>query len=818
MKKTVSRAICLGLSMLTAFSLVSCKKKKAYDRDSRPVVFASEALDGNFNPFFATSGPDTEIASMTQVGLLSTNAQGKVVCGEDEPSVALDFKKEKINGDEFTEYKFIIKKGIKFSDGEELTIKDVLFNLYVYLDPAYTGSATMYSTDIVGLAEYRAQQEGATSDDNFDATYEAEANDRLSNLIAYLMDNPDKYGEVKDEALAIADVELFKEYHLATLQSDWALCQDLEPYEDEYSFTKTWEVYFYEEGLITRETVQGEYQKDENGKWLTNAADFADEMAGKTGEELKAYAINRVYEADTNAPISMGNAIMRSFTTQNKLWEYFKSDARLSATEDGLVVPNISGITTGKTSTYFNGKSLGGEYDTLTIKINGIDPKAEYNFGFAVAPMHYYSGTFGEVDYIATADPAKNQFGVKWSDPEFFQDVLQAPEKNAKPVGAGVYQASDRDGNKGKDVKGDKFHEAEWVYFVRNDNFETVGKGIKNAKIKYLRYKIVASDALLQALQSGDIDIGEPNATANNLTAISDSKNLAQKSVNTNGYGYVGINPRYVPDVQVRRAIMMAMNTSDAINYYTEGSASQVYRSMSKESWLWDYWQNMDFTGEKSPFEPYYAQATTKEQIQDVVADAGWYPNSNGKLTKDGKTLKLTFTIAGATTDHPAYQMFTQAEYWLEQAGFDITVVTDVQALKKLARGELAVWAAAWSSTIDPDMYQVYHIDSTASSTKNWGYDWMKQHRSDYAYELDIVENKLSPLIDNGRETDNEQTRAEIYKEALDWVMELAVELPSYQRTDCVAYNKKVISVKSLNNKPTAYAGVIDKVWELDYN
>ena len=37
-----------------------------------------------------------------------------------------------------TEYEFLIKKDIKFSDGTTLTIKDVLFNMYVYLDPAYT--------------------------------------------------------------------------------------------------------------------------------------------------------------------------------------------------------------------------------------------------------------------------------------------------------------------------------------------------------------------------------------------------------------------------------------------------------------------------------------------------------------------------------------------------------------------------------------------------------------------------------------------------------------------------------------------------------
>jgi hypothetical protein len=41
-------------------------------------------------------------------------------------------------------------------------MEDVLFNMYEYLDPVYTGSSTMYSIDIKGLKEYRTQ----TADEN----------------------------------------------------------------------------------------------------------------------------------------------------------------------------------------------------------------------------------------------------------------------------------------------------------------------------------------------------------------------------------------------------------------------------------------------------------------------------------------------------------------------------------------------------------------------------------------------------------------------------------------------------------------------------
>ena len=55
----------------------------------------------------------------------------------------------------------------------------------------------------------------------------------------------------------------------------------------------------------------------------------------------------------------------------------------------------------------------------------------------------------------------------------------------------------------------------------------------------------------------------------------------------------------------------------------------------------------------------------------------------------------------------------------LNKIGFDITVKNDRNALIKLATGKLEVWAAAWTTGIDPDLYQIYHKDSKATSTKN---------------------------------------------------------------------------------------------------
>ncbi|MBR2849892.1 MAG: hypothetical protein IKB84_02510, partial [Clostridia bacterium] len=156
------------------------------------------------------------------------------------------------------------------------------------------------------------------------------------------------------------------------------------------------------------------------------------------------------------------------------------------------------------------------------------------------------------------------------------------------------------------------------------------------------------------------------------------------------------------------------------------------------------------------------------------------------------------FTIAGEETDHPAWQAMWHAGEFLNEIGFQINVTTDANALKKLSTGDLTVWAAAWGSTIDPDMYQVYHIESNASSTLNWGYKQIKLNvGGKYDTEKALIED-LSELIDEARKTTDENIRKNLYSQALDIVMQLAIELPTYQRDDLFAFNTDKIDVDSL--------------------
>ena len=50
--------------------------------------------------------------------------------------------------------------------------------------------------------------------------------------------------------------------------------------------------------------------------------------------------------------------------------------------------------------------------------------------------------------------------------------------------------------------------------------------------------------------------------------------------------------------------------------------------------------------------------------------------------------------------------------------------------------------------------------------------------------------------------------------------MELAVEMPTYQRKDMSAYNKTVLKESSMTpeSERSPYNGLLSRIWELTYN
>ena len=884
-KRILAFVLCLLMS-LSAIAMASCGGGNTDGTNNTPdaLVLMSEELDGLFNPFYSTTGADGTIVSMTQIGMITTkyvNGEIEVAFGDDEATAVKDYESSYDEEKDETTYIFVIKNGIKYSDGKPLTMHDVLFNLYVYLDPVYTGSSTMYSTDIKGLQDYRTQtfgnESGDTSNDDAisqGANAKAQARrDELINLFkvvgqgtgtSYYADEKkmldaiaahdvsDGYIEAifteaelskkSDEEIQVAARAQLKEDYLRTrklfeeeLNKDYASAKESfteEPYKSAEVRDTSGKVlmvgfdeivsFMYAEGYVSIE-----YEKGADGKIDRTKIKYATLNATVSD---KASAISYVYNDKINSKLdeilkywATGNTLLTEFSAKGK--EVMLQNNR---EDDGsLAIPNISGIVSlghtaaGKGTTIsVNNKTYtvatshnadgtvveDGAYDVLQITINGVDPKAVWNFAFAVAPQHYYAPN-------QTVDIENNKFGVAFGSFDFMTKEIQSTRNVKVPMGAGAYQATNAKNETGVDLT-TGFYASNVVYFKRNENFHTVGN-MENAKIEKVRYQVVSATNALNALETGGVHYISPQYTKYNMDKLNSLKDdgIVYMSDKQLGYGYIGINAGKIPDIELRKAIMCAMDTALGKQYYVTGTADTIYWPMSMVSWAYPMdGKEPDRLNGKDYIAIQFNEEAAKSAILDYMGQAG--------ASAGDSRLKITFTIAGANVeDHPCYAIFEKAARILNELGWEIDVKPDTQALTKLSTGSLAVWAAAWGSTIDPDLYQVYHKNSTATSTLAWGYrEILNGSESQYGEEQGILDD-LSELIDAARETEDRPTRAALYKEAMSLILDLAVELPVYQREVIYAYNSNIIDSDSLPSESelNPYSSPLDRIWEVEF-
>lgn len=852
-KRIISLILCITICVSIVSVLSGCNKNK---NNTDAFVIMTENLDGLFNPFFSTSGADSTIVSMTQIGMLTygyNNGSVVVAYGDDHAVVTKDYKSEYNSNDDTTTYTFVLKNGLKFSDGHALTMEDVLFNLYVYLDPVYTGSSTMYSTDILGLADYRTQTFGAddSSDDTLNESARGMAQDRLNELVNLFLEVKDAstsneagynamlnaisnhslssgyIGAISNDPDEVTTNNLKNDYLLALqyfreeLDTDYESAKEAyteAPYKNYSEFQNEVTCFLYYEGFT--DAVEVKFKKDANGKDIKSEIESIN-IRYASHIDTKEEAIEYVYNSKIASELDL---IIQYWATAQKLQTEYSAKAKevlLHQNSDGsLSIPNISGVVSLGHTTDVSSVTIGNntyavahdhnedgspknanEYDVLEITINGIDPKAVWNFSFAVAPQHYYAEGY-------SVDIASNNFGVEFGSFDFMTDVIQSQRNVTVPMGAGAYKATNS--SNGDNPSGSEFFNSNVVYFKANHNF------MFDVNIEKIRYQVVSTSNALDALEAGSVHYVSPQLTTENEERLDGLKKSGIQSISVDqlGYGYIGINAGKVPNIYLRKAIMAAMDTGLAIQYYSPGTANRIFWPMSTVSWAYP----KDEDGNNLPYNygdypaVQWSSASAKAAIEGYMEDAA---NHMGGYSQND--LKITFTIAGSNlTDHPTYAVFQTAAQLLNECGWDIEVIADTQALTKLSTGSLSVWAAAWGTTVDPDMYQVYHKDSTATSVYAWGYREILNNTTKYSKEYDILCD-LSDIIDEARETDNQKVRTELYEEAMTYVLDLAVELPVYQRKVLYAYNTDVIDAGSIPSNINPYTSPLDKIWEIKF-
>ncbi len=168
----ISLAMCCG--MLAACGGKGDDDKKGSDDGKESggaadtiVASCGDGLEGKFSPFFAQSADDMDVVDLISLYMLYVDRVSNPVLN------GIEGETREYNGKEYTYtgpaditvtenedgtvyYDFKLREDLKFSDGTPIDIDDFIFSLYVFLDPTYDGSTTMYSTPIQGLEAYRS--------------------------------------------------------------------------------------------------------------------------------------------------------------------------------------------------------------------------------------------------------------------------------------------------------------------------------------------------------------------------------------------------------------------------------------------------------------------------------------------------------------------------------------------------------------------------------------------------------------------------------------------------------------------------------------
>lgn len=133
-----------------------------------PIVISSTKFDKEFNPFVASAGADKQAVDLTQIRLVENDRAGRLVYkgidgelrqyGEKSytyygaSDLSIDYNKQS----DTTTYQIVLRNDLVFSNGEKLTIDDVLFSIYAFCDNDYKGERNLKNMPIRGLVNYQA--------------------------------------------------------------------------------------------------------------------------------------------------------------------------------------------------------------------------------------------------------------------------------------------------------------------------------------------------------------------------------------------------------------------------------------------------------------------------------------------------------------------------------------------------------------------------------------------------------------------------------------------------------------------------------------
>lgn len=468
------------------------------------------------------------------------------------------------------------------------------------------------------------------------------------------------------------------------------------------------------------------------------------------------------------------------------LSETEKADSALFAFLDDSYKTTVE---TGDSVDYISGIQKTGD-NSVRVILTEVSAPAVYDLAVYVTPLHYY-GDPAQYDYD------NHKFGFPKGD------LSSVREKTTAPLGAGPYKFVS--------------YENKTVYMEANEYY------FKGAPAtKYLQWKTTAEADKLPGVLQGTVDISQPSISKDVIAQIKgensngelDGDKVAVDLVDYRGYGYMGMNSQLMKvgddagseaskDFRKAIATVIAVYRDVVIDSYYGEAASVINYPMSNTSWAAPQKSDSDykvaFSVDADGNDIYTDGMTEDEKYAAALEaalgffEAAGYTVADGKVTAApaGGRMDCTMVIpAGGGGDHPSFGIVTAASEALKSIGFTMEIrdLADTSQLwDGIDGGTIDIWCAAWSTVPDPDMFQIYH--SEGGSAKNYR----------------IYQNELDQLVMEGRTNTDQVYRKAVYKEALDYIADYAVEIPIYQRQEATVYSSERINLDSTVKDLTSF-------------
>ena len=771
----MKRALALILSLVMCVGLfTACGEQKNPDGNGdeskdTPLVVGYSAFNQKFSPFFSETEYDQDVWVMTSLGLLNSDRQGQIIMkgieGETHNYNGTDYTYygpadcEIVQKDDGTvDYNFKMREDLVFSDGEKVTIDDVIFSMYVLCDPTYDGNSTLYAAPIQGMAAYRAGMTtlakalAAAGRDNADFTYWTEEQQTK------FWDNFDKGLVPFAEGIVAACVEGGQntEGDIAGAAANWGfegLAEDatIQDFAMAIGNQYGWVFSAMEKEVGNSDALSTMMDADVYNDYPTTGVktgESADSITGikKTGDYSMTVTLDKV---DATAIYQLGVTIAPL--------HYYGDPAQFDAENNKFGFPkgDLSSVRAKTTEPMGAGPYKFLKYEDGVVYFEANEnyflgaPKTKYlNFQQCMSDDDKLNGVItGTIDI---------------TDPTFSNDTVDAITK----------------ANNGSGVDGDK---------VTTDTVDNLGYG-------YL------------GMSAACVNVGgEPGSDASkNLrkafaTVFSVYRDVAIESYygeRASVINYPISNTSWAApqptDDGYKVAFSVDVNGNDI---YTSGMSADERYAAALQAAL-GYFEAAGYTVTDGKLTAAPAGAKLEYELQIPADGSGDHPAfmMGSEAKKALETIGMNLII----TD-----LSDSSGLW---TGIDAHQVD--------------MWCAAWGATVDPDMYQIYYSDvanckGDLSTGKN-PYGGAAQGGSNKMYC--IADPELDNLIMTARESLDQSYRKTMYKACLDIVVDWAVEVPVYQRQNAIIFSTERVNMSTVTPDITTFYKWYSEIEKIELN